>query len=375
VLFGSATPSIESYYAAEQGVFLLHELKERYGGVSLPAVEIRRLDGAQTGQILSAPLRAQTMESIRAGRQVIFLLNRRGFAPFVICARCSKVVECPHCSIGMCLHQQGRLLCHYCGHERALPPKCPSCGHEKLDHVGAGTQRVEEVIARAFPSCVLRRLDSDVSRRRGEAEELIRDMAEGRVDILLGTQMVAKGLDFDGVDLVCVLLADIGLHMPDYRAVERVFSLLMQVAGRSGRRGIPGRVLVQTGDPDNAVFDFVQRHDYEGFYRREIGLRQTLQYPPFCRLVRLLARSADESAAVKAIESLAALLQPGLPADCHLLGPAAAPLKKIADNFRYHLLLKTRSLEALRPVVQHALAETNVSGVYIEVDVDPADVL
>lgn len=377
LLMGSATPSVESLYAAEQGRMRLHTLRERYGNAVLPEIEIVRLRSSRPEAMLSTPLKLHTKRAVDSGLQAIYLLNRRGFAPFVICGECSAVLECPRCSISLNYHGDGSVLCHYCGHQRRVPEKCPSCGAERLEKVGAGTQRVEEIIANTFRGSRIFRLDQDSARGKDAVFELMEKMRSGEIDILLGTQMVAKGFDFHRVAVVGVLLADIGLNFPDFRASERVFSLLVQVAGRGGRGEAPGRVIIQTLDDERHIFKFLKNHDYYGFYRNELEVRRVLSYPPFSRITRILTRGADEPSVGEAVERVAAAVRGELAGveGATVLGPARAPLGRIGGNFRHHLIIKSRDTRSVRPALRRASEEKLPRGVYLEIDVDPFDML
>ncbi len=377
LLMGSATPSVESLYAAEQGRMRLHTLRERYGNAVLPEIEIVRLRSSRPEAMLSTPLKLHTKRAVDSGLQAIYLLNRRGFAPFVICGECSAVLECPRCSISLNYHGDGSVLCHYCGHQRRVPEKCPSCGAERLEKVGAGTQRVEEIIANTFRGSRIFRLDQDSARGKDAVFELMEKMRSGEIDILLGTQMVAKGFDFHRVAVVGVLLADIGLNFPDFRASERVFSLLVQVAGRGGRGEAPGRVIIQTLDDERHIFKFLKNHDYYGFYRNELEVRRVLSYPPFSRITRILTRGADEPSVGEAVARVAAAVRGELAGveGATVLGPAKAPLGRIGGNFRHHLIIKSRDTRSVRPALRRASEEKLPRGVYLEIDVDPFDML
>jgi primosomal protein N' (replication factor Y) len=378
LVMGSATPSIESLYSAERGMLRLHVLKGRFGEAALPPVEVVRIRPGKPAELLSSILKLHSKRALDDGRQVIYLLNRRGFAPFVLCESCGDVPGCPRCSVGLNFHRDGSLLCHLCGYRRRMPENCGKCGSDGLVRVGSGTQRIEDLVGSTFPASRIFRLDQDSSRKKGTGFRMVEMMNRGEVDILLGTQMVAKGFDFHNVALVGVILADIGINLPDFRAPERIFSLLLQVAGRCGRGAVPGRVIVQTFNDDHYIFSFLKSHDYHGFYRHELEMRKAMDYPPFSRLVRLLARGAREERVSGAIEAVGLRLKEliereGLKAT--LLGPSQAPLGKIARNFRYHLILKSHSLEDLRRLARAARESALPGGVYLEMDVDPVDML
>jgi primosomal protein N' (replication factor Y) len=290
LVLGSATPSVESLFAAEKGIMRLHRLSRRFGGAALPAIEIVGINTGGKKGMLSPPLMVATRRAVEQGRQAVFLLNRRGMSPLLICDSCGATELCPHCNIGLSLHRGDVVLCHYCGFRKAAPSQCSQCGSRDVSMVGSGTQRIEDLIDEVFHSMRVFRLDQDSARKKGTVDGLIEKMNSREIDILLGTQMVAKGFDFPGVTVVGVLLADIGMNLPDFRAGERVFSLLMQVAGRSGRGADPGKVIIQTVNPENELFRYLRSQDYYGFYRRELETRRLLEYPPFTRMARVLAR-------------------------------------------------------------------------------------
>lgn len=275
-------------------------------------------------------------------------------------------------------HREGGMLCHYCGYRRGVPAACEKCGAEPLDKVGSGTQRVEELIGSEFRDYRIFRLDQDSSRKKEAVPQLLDRMNGGDIDILVGTQLVAKGFDFHNITLVGVLLADIGMNLPDFRASERIFALLMQVAGRSGRGEAPGRVIIQTLDDENPLFRFIRNHDYYGFYRSELAVRKALSYPPFTRMARLLARGKDEERVVASINALktaldAAIRERGAPV--RVLGPSSAPFGKIGGNFRHHVILKSDDAALLREVVSAARSAVTGRDVYLEIDIDPYELL
>lgn len=379
LILGSATPSVESFYAADQGLFHLHRLINRYGNSKLPELELVSVEPHKPEDMISSRLMLALKQNLRKKEQSLVLLNRRGFAPLIICNSCKTIQTCPNCNISLNAHRQGVMICHYCNYQKAIPKKCPQCGSDEIAKVGAGTQRLEEMIESAFKESNIFRLDQDSSKSKDAVDELVTGMESGEVDILLGTQMIAKGFDFNRVTLVGVILADIGLHLPDFRAAERIFALLVQVAGRCGRGELPGRVLVQTLDESHYLYQYLFKHDYEGFYREELEVRRQLGYPPFMRLNRLLYRGSDEEKVRDAIKSIAEkirkiIIQEKLPVT--LMGPAPAPLAKVANNYRYHLILKGRKATDLQSLIRRVTAETKeVKGLYLEIDPDPFDML
>ena len=377
LVMGSATPSLESMYAAESGVTGYHELKTRYGGARLPGVEIVKTSPNRPSDMISPILKLHTKRAVDSGRQAIYLLNRRGFSPIVICNACGHVVECPDCNISMNAHAGNVLLCHYCGLKRPVPARCEKCGSDDIVKLGSGTQRVEETVTKDLGVRVFR-LDQDSARAKNAVHDLIEKMKNGEVDVLLGTQMVAKGFDFHNVTLVGVLLADIGINMPDFRSAERIFSLLVQVAGRCGRGEDPGMVVIQTLNQDHPVFRFIRDQDYYGFYRSELSMRKLLGYPPFSRLARLLVRGKDEERVRETVNRLRDIVderirESGM--DVRILGPSSAPFTKIGGNYRHHLILKAEKLETLRSVAAPVRKLLNPRDVYLEIDMDPYDLL
>ncbi len=378
LVMGSATPSIDTLYSAERGAMKLHLLKKRFGDSRLPDIEVVRLDSKQQRDVLSATLKLHSRRALDGGRQIIFLLNRRGFSPLLMCRDCGAVEECPHCSISMNCHRGDLMLCHYCGYKRAAPSVCGKCGSASLVKLGTGTQRAETMLEEIFRGARIFRLDQDTSRRKGTGHDLVEMMKRGDIDILLGTQMVAKGFDFQRVSLVGVILADIGLNLPDFRASERVFSLLMQVAGRSGRGSTPGKVVIQTLNDDHYLYGYLKKHDYYGFYRHEISMRRIMYYPPFTRLTRLLVRGKNEARVIETIEMLGSMLRDGIKeseAEVTLLGPSQAPLGRIAGNYRHHLVLKSAHSGDARRLVRDAVGRLVLKEVYLEIDMDPYDML
>ncbi|MCU0821257.1 MAG: primosomal protein N' [Spirochaetes bacterium] len=378
LLLGSATPSTESLYAAEKGVLRLHSLKGRYGAAVLPDVEIIRINLKKGQGLLSSRLKLHTRKAIDDKRQVIFLLNRRGFAPILLCDSCGAVIECPSCSIGLNYHRDGSMHCHYCGYTRHVPDTCPACGSEDLVRLGSGTQKVEDVIKEELNNPRVFRMDSDSAKKKDTVYGLLEKMKQGDIDVLLGTQMVAKGFDFLNVSLVGVLLADIGLNLPDFRASERILSLLIQVAGRCGRGSTPGRVFIQTCNEDHYIFKYLKNHDYMGFYKHEQSIRRMLDYPPYSRLARLLVRGKSEERVIENINKLKTALDAALKKGdgrIKVLGPTAAPLSKIANNYRHHIILKSKDFEELKAVIRAVRDTVSGKDVYLEVDIDPYDML
>jgi primosomal protein N' (replication factor Y) len=377
LVMGSATPSAEAWKLMAEGAIAKFSLSYRLSGGSVP--EIKPVDLKKSEGCLTAELKDEIRLTVRMGRQIILFLNRRGFAHFYQCPSCGYEQICRRCSVSLTWHKsRGRALCHYCGYSEAPPSSCPRCGSLEAGYRGFGTEMVEEEVRRTFPDLRIRRADTDAVGKKGGLEETIALFKAGMVDILLGTQMVAKGLNFPGVRLVGVILADTGLHLPDFRAAERTFSLIVQVAGRAGRYFPDGKVIVQTlrmGDP---VITRSCAVDVEGFFNAELVQRKALNFPPYSRLIRLSVRSRDAVRADAAINRLAALASPLIPPGADMLGPAECPIGIINGNHRRQLILRGASMGALHGAAR-ILLEHYESGrdtrVYLEVDVDPVSLL
>ncbi|HEY3357042.1 MAG TPA: primosomal protein N', partial [Polyangia bacterium] len=377
-VLGSATPSLESFANAQAGRLRLLSLPERATPRPLPGVEVvdlRKYRPEREG-LFSAPLVAAVRQTLAAGEQTILFLNRRGFATTVLCTSCGEPLKCMHCSVTLTAHREGRrVTCHYCGFTRPAPSLCPRCGGG-LRELGSGTERVEEALKVHFPTARVARLDRDSARGAGLGRVL--DSVRGRaVDIVIGTQMITKGHDFPGVTLVGVLLADTGLALPDFRAGERTFQLLTQVAGRAGRGDSPGRVLIQTYSPDHPSVRFATAHDYAGFYAAETAVRQELGYPPFGRLVMVRIDATEEARAREAATLLGergrtlAGRYPGVT----LLGPVEAPLLRLKGRYRWQLMLRGPERRAVHGLGRALAAAELPAGVRRIVDVDPVSTL
>ncbi len=382
LLLGSATPSLESYYEASQGGSTLLRMKTRVTPAALPEVRIIDMrEEMRQGHrhIFSRPLLAGLRQVLERKEQALLFLNRRGFAGFILCRECGYVVRCPHCAVSMTLHlDRERMLCHYCSHEAPVPRSCPECKGSKIRHFSAGTQRVEQEVRKIFPRASLVRMDSDTTSTRGSHQRLYRRFRDGRADILIGTQMIAKGFDFPRVTLVGVVTADTILNLPDFRASERTFQLLTQVAGRSGRGRGGGEVIVQSYHPGHYSVRTAAEHDYCTFYETELELRRALLYPPFTDLVRFLLSSSDEAVLWKAAGELGAALEQHR-GEAELLGPAQAPLYRLKTVYRVQLILKGERLAAaaprLRRVMHSFRQEKYAAPVRLTVDFNPQMVL
>ena len=358
LVFGSATPTVETAWAVEQGSYQKALLRRRYNENALPEVLIADLRqeilNGNPG-LISTPLRQELEKNLAAGEQSILFLNRRGSSRMLLCGECGYVPQCPRCSTAMTYHSaNGRLMCHYCGHSEPAADTCPECGGW-MKHVGAGTQKVEEELRELFPEAGILRMDADTT--AGGHEEILQTFERERVPILLGTQMVAKGLDFENVTLVGVLSADISLYVDNYRAAERTFSLLTQVVGRAGRGGKTGRAVIQTYTPGNDVIRCAARQDYDAFYESEIRMRRLRRYPPFADLFTVTVSGTEEGrvlrAAVSVRETLRQLCRrPELAAgEPEVLGPAPAPVVKVNNRFRYRCTLVGKNDKATREML------------------------
>jgi len=377
LVMGSATPSAEAWKLMEEGTITRLALSRRLSGGAPPNIKIVDLSG--TEGCLSDELKEEIRETARLGRQTILFMNRRGFSYFYHCRQCGYELTCKHCSVSLTYHKQlGKAVCHYCGYSVVPPRACPQCGSLEAGFAGFGTEMIEEEVQRTFPDLRVRRADADSTSKKGSLRETLDVFRAGGIDILLGTQMVAKGLNFPGVRLVGVVLADTALHLPDFRAAERTFSLIVQVAGRAGRYFPDGRVLVQTFRPQDPAITYACSADIEGFYRYELTQRKDLGFPPYTRLIRITVRSKQAEQADQAIQKLAGLLKRELPKDSDILGPADCPISIIAGNYRKQIILRGHAMTAIHRAVQRAISlyeEKKISSVYVEIDVDPVQLL
>ncbi len=375
VLLGSATPSLTSYQRAISGQGMLLCLEARAGGQPLPAVELVDMAGSPFRTLFSESLIGALRANLEQGGQSLLLLNRRGFASYLLCAACGRGFHCPNCDISLTWHRsEGRLRCHYCDFARVPPEVCPACGGIDLEPQGAGTERLAADLAELFPAARIARMDRDTTGGKGAHRRLVEGMLAGRFDILVGTQMVAKGHDFPGVTLVGVVNADAPLNYPDFRAGERTFALLAQVAGRAGRGERPGRVLLQTYSPDHYVFEAVASHDYRRFCEAEMAARRSLGYPPFGHLVNLVLAGNQQGRVEEAAASLASRLQSSA-AGVDILGPAPCLLARLRGRYRVQILLKAASRPPLRQLLDRLarLSRPVPAGVTLAIDVDPLD--
>lgn len=380
IVLGSATPSLESHHNAQMQKFNELILPERIDNRPLPTVTLvdMRREG---GSLFSRPLREKIRERIEKGQRTILLQNRRGYAPAVQCAECGESFQCDHCQVTLTYHATRRLmLCHYCGYIEPSPSTCPSCHSSNFLMLGVGTQRVEEALEAQFPGVRVLRMDVDTTSRKGAHDRILNRFSRGEADILLGTQMIAKGLDFPGVTLVGVISADTSIHLPDFRASERTFQLLTQVSGRAGRGEIPGEVVIQTYMPDGEAVQCAQSHDFDAFAQRELSARQSLGYPPFGRVVLLLFKGKDEHEVARAAGIIAQTLREQTPPDVEILGPVQAPLARIQGTYRWQVLLKSDSHSHLNAAARSAATQfapnkRRSRGVTLAINVDPMSML
>ena len=385
LLMTSATPSVESYHAAKSGRYTLLELTHRYGDVQLPQVEVVDLRGEEVGESVLGPTLLQRMQTcLDNEQQVILLLNRRGYHTHLSCRSCGQVITCPSCSISLTYHRaNNRLMCHYCGHSQPVPKLCPTCGSDKIRFCGLGTQLVEDELAQLFPDVPVLRMDTDTTMSRSSYEEKFRDFAEGKYRIMIGTQMVAKGLDFPNVGLVGVLSADQSLYSDDYRSYETTFALLTQVIGRAGRRSEQGLAVVQTYTPDNPVIELAAEQNYTDFFGMEIASRKMMHYPPYADLFLFGFTGLQEQRVRQASRRMLELLRAAAMSHSDLpmiaLDPTPAAVVKVAGKYRYKMLVKARNTKPMRDLVRELMHTLNsdptARGVSVYVDINPASML
>ncbi len=391
VLLGSATPSLESWHNAQGGRYSLFELPERATPHSLPEVEVvdlrevraKAMEAGEAPQTIVTPrLREAVSTRLERGEQSILLLNRRGYSTFLQCPACGHVWSCPSCNVSLTYHRaRVRLVCHHCGHQRTVPDRCSECEEQELTFTGIGTEQVEKRVAELFPSARVLRMDFDTTGSKGAHSRLLEQVRRREVDILLGTQMIAKGLDFPGVTLVGVINADVGLNLPDFRAAERTFQLLAQVAGRAGRGDEPGEVIVQTTRPHHPVLRAAVEHDYETFAAQEVEDRDSPRYPPHRRLVNLIVSGKSEERVAEAADLVAGRAREVVTtyemADVDVVGPAPCPIDRIRGRWRWHFLLKGTRPANLGRLIRHLARHHSqpASGLRLEIDRDPEALL
>jgi primosomal protein N' (replication factor Y) len=383
VVLASATPSIESYHNAEAGKYRLIQLTERVERRPLPIVELvdMRSEFQQTGedQIFSRQLIQEVTDRLDRGEQAMVLLNRRGYSSVVLCRACGETLQCKNCSIAMTFHKAAhRMECHYCSYRQAVPKRCSKCGSEHIYFLGTGSEKVEERLHAAFPKARIGRLDRDTVRNRHDFENMLNKFHSGEINLLVGTQMIAKGHDVHGVTLVGVVGADYALGFPDFRAAERTFQLLTQVAGRAGRGETPGKVVLQTYYPDHYAIQFAQQHDYMGFYEKEVRFRKWMHYPPFSALANVLVRSDKLEQTLRWTGQLGKWFESTRNEGVRVLGPSVAPIMRLKRDYRYHFILKAASREKLNAALRRMLVFADgekIPRTNVIVDVDALSLL
>jgi primosomal protein N' (replication factor Y) len=394
VILGSATPSLDSWKNASEGKYVLHQIRNRVNNRPLPEIQVidmrveKDLDrkSVEKPDWLSQSLYSEMKLTLERKEQVALLLNRRGMAQLIFCPSCGHSVECPNCDISLSLHGNSHLVCHYCDYHENLKVKCSDCKEGELVNLGLGTEKVEEDLKRLFPDMVIARADRDEVTSRQEMEELIEKMERDEINILIGTQMIAKGLDFSNLKLVGLLLADISFNLPDFRAAEKSFQLITQMSGRSGRHvkdnEAAGKVIIQTYNTGHESICFSQNHDYEGFAAVELNNRKQLNYPPFHKMAAIKIQSQDLEKVKSVAHQLAQRAQSlkekfSAFSEIEILGPAAAPIAKLRNQFRYHLLIKGAQPQVLNQFVRRSLGDSKwiIKQVKVAVDIDPLNLL
>ena len=385
VLLASATPDAATYYHALNGEYTLFEMNKRYNENDMPKARIVDMRSELFDLHNNSPISIRLQEEIRLnlerGEKTVLFLNRRGYNTFVSCRKCGEVIQCENCSIAMTYHKNtDKLVCHYCGLTIDNIKTCPSCGSPYIRFFGTGTQRIEDELLKLFPNARVLRMDFDTTSKKGGHERILDKFRNGGADILLGTQMVTKGLDFPDVTLVGVLAADTALNVDDFRANEKCFSLITQVCGRAGRGDIPGRAIIQTYQPQNRTINFAKAQNYIDFYKNEIIYRQRMQYPPFCDLVCVLITGEDEKIAKTEIQNIGEFLKDeGVKSGCinKIIGPAAAPVNRIKKRYRFRVLLKTPNIEKLLPILRSVYAAHEDGGTKntLSIDINPTSMI
>jgi len=381
VVLGSATPSLESYHNATTGKYELLTLTQRVDDQRMPLMRIVDLRQERRKEkiapILSEKLSQAISDRLEKREQTILFLNRRGFSTSLLCSNCGEARDCPNCSVALTFHRHmARLSCHLCGHTAAVPKRCPECGKDALIYAGFGTEKVESNVSHLFPKANVRRMDADSMTRKEAYRETLRNFRTGKIDILVGTQMIAKGLHFPNVTLVGIINADLALHLPDFRAGERTFQLLTQVAGRAGRGETSGEVFVQTYTPFSPSIQFARHHDFAGYFQQELEFRERCDFPPFKHAILITVRSAHEGRAKLSAETLVRRLREALGSEFILGDATPAPLEKLQGQFRFHILLRGEAIMRLSRLVRETLDKLPLpEDVIAAVDVDPYQLL
>ncbi|MHC9532566.1 primosomal protein N' [Dellaglioa sp. L3N] len=380
VILGSATPSLESRARAQKGVYEWLQLPQRINGQPMPEVTLidMREEMKNTGESnFSEPLRNEITKRLDKKEQTVLMLNRRGFSSFVMCRDCGFVLPCPNCDTSLTLHMDTHTMkCHYCGHEEGIPKVCPNCHSRKIRYYGTGTQKVEEELKTLYPEARILRMDVDTTRKKGAHEKILAKFGAKEADILLGTQMIAKGLDFPDVTLVGVLNADTALSLPDFRSSERTFQLLTQVSGRAGRAEKKGQVIVQTFNPDHYAIQYAKHHDYESFYRKEMSVRHMENYPPYYYTIQLTASYTDEAGAAKKMIEAVQFLKPVLSDQAIILGPTPKSIMRVNNRFYYQVVIKYKSENHLKDRLRELMTKSQAEvrkGLRLTIDSEPVN--
>ncbi|MGR3206448.1 primosomal protein N' [Bacillus glycinifermentans] len=379
VVLGSATPTLESYARAKKGVYKLLSLKHRVNSQVMPDVSLVDMrEELRNGNrsMFSRALMEELEKTLEKGEQAVLFLNKRGYSSFVMCRDCGYVIQCPHCEISLTYHRFGqRLKCHYCGFETGMPSTCPECTSEHIRYFGTGTQRVEEELTKILPQARVIRMDVDTTSRKGAHEKLLTSFGKGEADILLGTQMIAKGLDFENVTLVGVLSADTMLHIPDFRAAEKTFQLMTQVSGRAGRHEKPGKVIIQTYTPSHYSIQLTKTHDYETFFQQEMMHRRVQAYPPYYYLALITVSHEEVTKTALVTEKIVQYLKANIQGDAKILGPVASPIARIKDRYRYQCVIKYKQDHQLAPllknIMDHYKRDIEQKQLTISIDMNP----
>jgi primosomal protein N' (replication factor Y) (superfamily II helicase) len=379
VVLGSATPSLETFARAQKGVYKLLTLSKRMNNHDLPSVNIVDMrEELREGNrsMFSRDLYEKIQDRLEKKEQTVLFLNKRGHSSFVMCRDCGYVIQCPNCDISLTYHRfSQQMKCHYCGYESSVPTICPECSSKHIRYFGTGTQKVEEELGKVFPEARVIRMDVDTTSRKGSHEKFLTQFQEGNADILLGTQMIAKGLDFPNITLVGVLSADTMLHLPDFRSSEKTFQLLTQVSGRAGRHELAGEVVIQTYSPEHYSIELAGEQDFDAFYQREMMVRKMHKYPPFYYIALITVSHEELLKVVDVTEKITKFLTSRLSKTAYILGPVASPIPRINNKYRYQCLIKYKRepnlTETLKEVLDHYGQAAHRSGLQVSIDTNP----
>jgi len=379
VVLGSATPSLESFARAEKKVYKLLTLPKRMNNKDLPPVKIVDMrEELREGNrsMFSRELFEKLQDRLTKKEQTVLFLNKRGHSSFVMCRDCGYVVQCPNCDISLTYHRfKQQMKCHYCGYEAGVPSTCPECASEHIRYFGTGTQKVEEELGKIFPEAKVIRMDVDTTSRKGSHEKLLTEFHKGHADILLGTQMIAKGLDFPNITLVGVLSADTMLHLPDFRSSEKTFQLLTQVSGRAGRHELAGEVVIQTYTPEHYSIELAGQQDFDQFYQQEMMIRKAHKYPPFYYIALITVHHEELMKVVDVTEKITKFIISRLSSEAFVLGPVASPISRINNKYRYQCLIKYKRepklTETLKAVLDHYQSDAHTTGLQVSIDTNP----